>query len=70
MLDTAYRASIDEQDKLVAGLGLGMQIFTRFHQVMNADGSKMGVHDALNIIYQEVREYLTVLAAVADKEEA
>ncbi len=70
MLDMAYMASIDEQDKLVAGLGLGMQIFTRFHQVMNADGSKMGVHDALNIIYQEVREYLAIHAAVAGTEEA
>ena len=70
LLDTAYGASIDEQDKQVVGLGLGMQIFARFHQVINADGSKMGTHDALNIIYQEVRDYLTIHVVTADTEEA
>lgn len=69
-LDKAYGTSIDEQDKSVSGLGLGIQIFSGFRQVINADGSKMGIHDALNIIYQEVREYLAIHAAVADTEEA
>lgn len=70
LLDTAYGASIEETDKPVAGLGMGMQVFSKFHQVMNADGSKMGIHDVLNIIYQEVSEYLSVHAVAADTEEA
>lgn len=69
-LDTAFQAGVDDQDKLVSGLGLGMQIFSEFKKVINADGSEMGIHDTLQIIYQEVMDYLNAHIAEEKLEEA
>ena len=70
MLDTAYSFNVNDEDKLVAGLGLGMQLFTEYNKVINADGSEMKIHDALLIIWQEVMDYLNAHAVIADMEEA
>ena len=70
MLDTAYSFNVNDEDKLVAGLGLGMQLFTEYNRVINADGSEMKIHDALLIIWQEVMDYLNAHAVIADMEEA
>lgn len=69
-LDTAFAAGVDDQDKLVSGLGLGMQVFSEFKKVINADGSEMEIHDTLQIIYQEVMDYLNAHAAEEHMEEA
>lgn len=60
MLSTAFSADIDEADKPIAGLGFGLSIFSRYEKVINADGTRMSVHDALMIIYQEVIDYINM----------
>lgn len=57
-LSIAFSVGIDEIDKPIAGLGLGVSIFTRYEKVINADGTTMSLHDALVIIYQEVKDYI------------
>ena len=57
-LNIAFSAGIDDIDKPIAGLGLGMSIFSRYEKVINADGTTMSLHDALVIIYQEVKDYI------------
>lgn len=69
ILDTAYSFNVNDEDKLVTGLGLGMQLFTGFDKIINADGSELQIHDALQIIWQEVMDYLNAHVADADTEE-
>ena len=57
-LSIAFSVGIDEIDKPIAGLGLGISIFTRYEKVINADGTTMSLHDALMIIHQEVKDYI------------
>ena len=47
-------AGVDDCDKALVGIGCGLSVFTRYKKVLNADGSDMCLHDALQIIYQEV----------------
>ena len=41
-----------------ASIGPGMAIFSKYEAVLNQDGSKMNVHDALVLINREITEYL------------
>ncbi len=59
-LSTAFSAGVDELDKPIAGLGLGLSVFSRYKKVINADGTTMSIHDALTIIYQEVKDYISM----------
>lgn len=68
MLDTAYEEDMLEDDQRIIGLGMGLQIFTEFQQVINADGTLMTLSDALFIIEQEVRDYCQTYAAERQKE--
>jgi putative DNA methylase len=70
LLDTAFSTDVNEEDKPIAGLGFGLKIFTEFNKVMNADGSEMRLHDAVQIIHQEVTDYLNAHAADKQTEEA
>ena len=36
----------------------GLSLFTRYKKVLNASGSGMKIHDALELIYQEILGYL------------
>jgi len=58
VLNIAFSVDVDEIDKTIAGLGLGMSIFSKYEKVINADGTTMSLHDALMIIYQEVKDYI------------
>lgn len=58
MLDVIYSEGMDALDRPIAGVGKGMDIFTNYKKVLNADGSDMNVQDALQIIYQEVTDYI------------
>lgn len=69
-LDIAYSKGIDDTDKTLAGLGMGMQIFSHYKRVMNADGSDICVHDVLQIIYQEVTDYIDAHNTETQAEEA
>ena len=64
MLDLAFSQEIDEEDKPFVGLGFGLQIFSEFQKVMNADGSSITVHDLIQLVYQEVIDY--ILAHIGD----
>lgn len=57
-LDILFSAGVDDYDKEIVGMGCGLSLFTRYKRIMNADGSDMNVHDALQLIYQELIEYL------------
>ena len=45
-------------DLAQASIGPGMAIFSKYESVLNQDGSKMGVHDALILINRAITEYL------------
>ena len=53
-------AGVDACDEKIVGIGAGLSIFTRYKRVLNASGSDMKVHDALEIIYQEIIDFLEV----------
>ena len=57
-LMTMLSVEVSPEDKFISALGMGLELFTRHTTVLNADGSKMNVHDALQIIAQEVNDYL------------
>lgn len=51
-------AGVDACDEKIVGIGAGLSLFTHFNKVLNASGSGMKIHDALELIYQEVLGYL------------
>ena len=50
-------------------MGQGLAVFSKYQAVLNADGSVMCIHDALQIICLECEEYLAQRNA-ADSENA
>lgn len=46
-------------DLAQAAIGPGMAIFSKYEAVLNQDGSKMSVHDALILINRAITEYLS-----------
>lgn len=57
-LDRLWISCLTPVDKMLSSLGKGLEIFSNYQSVINADGSAMCVHDALQIIYLEVQEYI------------
>ena len=57
-LDRILSGHINEEDELLSAMGQGLAIYTGFQKILNADGSLMCVHDAMQIIYQECEDYL------------
>lgn len=57
-LEQLFLGEIDEQDRSLTAMGAGLQIFSQYKKILNADASLMSVHDALQIINQETREYI------------
>ena len=47
----------DPVDHRIIAMGCGLSIFSTYKAIINADGSKMTTHDALQIIVQEMDEY-------------
>ena len=58
ILDERFRADMYEYDRHAIGIGCGLSLFSTYEQVLNADGSTMLVHDALQLIWAEVTDYL------------
>ena len=58
LVDTSFCAGVDECDKELITIGCGLSVATRYLRVINADGSSMTIHDALQIIWQESNNYL------------
>ena len=57
-LDTLFCAGVDDCDKAIAGMGCGLAVFSRYKRVLNADGTEMAVHDALQAIHHELQNHL------------
>lgn len=53
LLERCFCAGIDEEDKIIAAIGCGLAVFTKYKCVINANGTNTDIHDALQIIYQE-----------------
>lgn len=53
-------------DLAQAAIGPGMAIYSKYEAILNQDGSKMGVHDALILINRAITEYLTPDSASFD----
>ena len=70
ILDRLFCSGVDDSDQRIVGMGGGLSIFTKYQKVLNADGSQMSMHDALQIIYQEVVEYIAKREADGDSESA
>ncbi len=71
-LDRLWIGHLIPEDEMLSCIGQGVNIFSKYQLVINADGSAMCVHDALQIIYLECKEYIAQrnAAAAADKAEA
>ena len=59
LLQSLYEIDMDDCDRPITGIGCGLSFFSRYKQIINADGSAMSVHDALQVIYTEVSEYIS-----------
>ena len=51
--------SIAPVDLAQAAIGPGMAVFSKYDAVLNQDGSRMGVHDAIILINRAITEYLS-----------
>ena len=65
LLERRFSAGVDEEDQLIVGIGCGLDIFTKYQRVINADGTTTNVRDALHIISQEIKEWMQSAAANA-----
>ena len=67
MLEERFQVDLDDWDCPIVGMGCGLAMMTRYSSIMNADGSTMGIHDALQVIWAEVNEYLRTAVTVEDQ---
>ena len=58
LLAERLQAEMADYDRHPVGVGCGLSLFSAYDQVLNADGSAMSVHDALQLIWAEVTDYL------------
>ncbi|EHQ35993.1 DUF1156 domain-containing protein [Methanoplanus limicola] len=58
-LDEMTASSIAPVDLAQASIGPGMAVFSKYSAVLEADGTKMTVHDALVLINRELDEYFS-----------
>ncbi len=70
MLEECFTADIDERDRRIVGMGCGLSLFTGYASVMNSDGSKMNVQDALRIIWAEVTQTINNTTTKTDLSES
>lgn len=56
-LNEDFVTNIDEVDKDIIAMGQGIAIFSKYQRILNADGSNMNIHDALQLIFQEIEDY-------------
>ena len=74
-MERGFSAGIDPEDQVIAGLGFGLSVFSGYKRVMNADGTDTSAHDALELIYQEIDQWIQrtadddIDAGVATKED-
>ena len=59
LLQSLYKMDMDDWDRPITGIGCGLSFFSRYKKIINADGSAMSVHDASQVIYAEVNEFIS-----------
>ena len=69
LLEERFQAEMDDWDRPIAGMGCGISFFSQYKKVINADGTYMNVHDALQVIWTEVTEYIQELESQEDGSE-
>ena len=67
ILTKQLTAEIDDWDKPIVGMGCGLDLFSRYSHVLNADGSGMSTHDAMQLIWSEVSEYIKNVEPTVNK---
>ena len=60
---------MDDWDRPITGMGCGISVFSQDKKVINADGTNMNVHDALQVIWTGVTEYIQELESQEDGSE-
>lgn len=66
LLEERFRAEMDDWDRPITGMGCGISFFSQYKKVINADGTNMNIHDALQVIWTEVMEYIQELESQED----
>ena len=61
LLEERFQAEMDDWDRPITGMGCGISFFSQYKKVINADGTNMDVHDALQVIWTGVTEYIQEL---------
>ena len=69
-LQRLWSGHVSPEDVLLSCMGQGLAVFSQYQSVLNADGSLMCVHDALQIIYLECEEHITQKNAGASESAA
>ena len=69
LLEERFQVLIDDWDKPITGMGCGISFFSQYKKVINADGTTMNVHDALQVIWTGVSEYIQELESQEDGSE-
>ena len=62
-----WSGRVKPEDELLSSMGQGLSIFSMYESVLNADGSAMSVHDALQVICLECEDYIEQRKAVASE---
>lgn len=57
LLQDLLTEEIDPSDRAVTALGMGLSIATRYSKILNADGTKMSMQDALQLAAQEISKF-------------
>lgn len=69
LLEERFQAEMDDWDRPITGMGCGVSFFSQYKKVINADGTSMNVHDALQVIWTGVTEYIQELELQEDGSE-
>ena len=69
LLDDRFVEQTDPWDRHIVGMGHGLGVFSRYRRIINADGSNMNVHEALQSIWAEVDAFLSEQAPQGDYSE-
>lgn len=69
LLEERFQAEMDDWDRPITGMGCGISFFSQYKKVINADGTNMNVHDALQVIWTGVTEYIQELESQEDGSE-
>ena len=69
-LQRLWSGHVLPEDEFLSCMGQGLAVFSKYKTVLNADGSVMCVHDALQVIYLECEEHLALRNAAVSENAA